>query len=123
MCWQQIAEYELQQVTMETANETETTQSNAAKINTAREWLDINDDDSPESSTDILEIVRRCLKEVKQLKTGCTVKMMTQLTAVAEYVKLRAHLRDHRTPASLRRTDRSPISTPRSTTFEGHRLS
>ena len=90
MCWQQIAEYELQQVTMETANETETTQSNAAEINTAREWLDINDDDSPESSTDILEIIRRCLKEVIQLKTCRTVKMMTQLTAVAEYVKLRA---------------------------------
>jgi hypothetical protein len=86
--WQQIAEYELQQVTTEMANKTETTQSNAAEINTAREWLDINDDDSPESLTDILEIVKRFLKEVKQLKTGCTVKMMTQLTAVAEYVKL-----------------------------------
>ena len=91
MCWQQIAKYELQQMTMEMANETETTQSNATRINTAWEWLDINDDDSPESLTDILEIVRRCLKEVKWLKIGHTFKMMTQLTAIAKYVKLRAH--------------------------------
>lgn len=40
---------------------------------------------------DIIEIVSRCLKEAKKLKSARTIKIMTQLTAVAEYVKLRAH--------------------------------
>ena len=57
----------------------------------ARDWLDINDDDGPDSPKDILEIIRNCLKEIKRLKTGCSIKMMTQLTAVAEYVKLHTH--------------------------------
>jgi hypothetical protein len=34
----------------------------------------------------IEEIVAACLKDIKKLKTPCTIKMVTQLTAVAEYV-------------------------------------
>ena len=49
---------------------------------------DIDDDDSLQSSKDILEIVKTCLKAVKKLKTGHTIKMMTHLVAIAEYVKL-----------------------------------
>ena len=87
MYWQQIAEYELHQE--DEVDETEPV-PNAAEINAAREWLDIDDDDSPQSSKDILEIIKTCLKAVKKLKTGRTIKMMTQLVAITEYVKLRA---------------------------------
>ena len=41
------------------------------------------------SFTSIEEIVAACLKDIKKLKTPCTIKMVTQLTAVAEYMKLR----------------------------------
>ena len=85
MYWQQIAEYEFHQE--DEVDETEPV-PNAAEINAAREWLDINDDDSPQSSKDILEIIKTCLKAVKKLKTGRTIKMMTQLVAITEYVKL-----------------------------------
>ena len=87
MYWQQIAEYELHQE--DEVDETEPV-PNAAEINAAHEWLDIDDDDSPQSSKDILEIIKTCLKAVKKLKTGRTIKMMTQLVAITEYVKLRA---------------------------------
>jgi len=87
MYWQQIAEYELHQE--DEVDEMEPV-PNAAEINAAREWLNIDDDDSPQSSKDILEIIKTCLKAVKKLKTGRTIKMMTQLVAITEYVKLRA---------------------------------
>jgi hypothetical protein len=74
MYWQQIAEYELHQE--DEVDETEPV-PNAAEINAAREWLDIDDDDSPQSSKDILKIIKTCLKAVKKLKTGRTIKMMT----------------------------------------------
>ena len=41
------------------------------------------------SSTSIEEIVAARLKDIKKLKTPRAIKMVTQLTAVAEYVKLR----------------------------------
>jgi hypothetical protein len=91
MYWQQIAEYESHRVTMEDEVDITEPVSNAAEINAAREWLDIDDDDCLQSSKDILGIVKTCLKTVKKLKTGRTIKMMTQLVAIAEYVKLRAH--------------------------------
>jgi hypothetical protein len=40
------------------------------------------------SSTSIEEIVAARLKDIKKLKTPRAIKMVTQLTAVAEYVKL-----------------------------------
>ena len=43
---------------------------------------------SNQSGKDILQIVSRSLKETKWLKSQHTVKVMSQLTAVAEYVKL-----------------------------------
>jgi hypothetical protein len=70
MYWQQIAEYESHRVTMEDEVDITEPVSNAAEINTAREWLDIDDDDCLQSSKDILEIVKTCLKTVKKLKTG-----------------------------------------------------
>jgi hypothetical protein len=88
MYWQQIAEYELHQVMMEDEVDATEPVFNAAEIIAAREWLNIDDDDYLQSSKDILEIVKTCLKAVKKLKTGRTIKMMTQLVAIAEYVKL-----------------------------------
>ena len=73
----------------EEVEHSEKVQVNTAEVNAARDWLDIDDDDGPDPSKDLLEIIRNCLKEVKRLKTGRSIKMMTQLTAVAEYVKLR----------------------------------
>ncbi|KZP09639.1 hypothetical protein FIBSPDRAFT_900319 [Athelia psychrophila] len=59
-----------------------------------QEWLDIDDtDEPPQSPKDILEIIKTCFKTYKNMKSGCTIKMFTQLTAVAEYVKLRDHYR------------------------------
>ena len=37
---------------------------------------------------DVMDIVSRCFKEAKKLKSAHTMKIMTQLTTVAEYVKL-----------------------------------
>jgi hypothetical protein len=61
---------------------------NAAEINAAHEWHNIDDDDSLQSSKNILDIIKTCLEAVKKLKTGHTIKMMTQLVAITEYVKL-----------------------------------
>ncbi|KAF8469898.1 hypothetical protein JB92DRAFT_2838459 [Gautieria morchelliformis] len=60
----------------------------------AHEWLKIDYEDVP-TPTDIITIVKRCLQDVKKLKCGRTVKMMTQLTAVSEYVKLRDRYQAH----------------------------
>ena len=75
----------------EEVEHSEKVQVNTAKVNAACNWLDIDDDDGPDPSKDLLEIIRNCLKEVKRLKTGRSIKMMTQLTAVVEYVKLCIH--------------------------------
>ena len=83
MCWEQFAETEANQGSLEP----EEVSNLEADVEAACEWLDI-DDDSPEASKDILEIVKSCLKGMKRLKTGRSIKMMTQLTAIAEYVKL-----------------------------------
>jgi hypothetical protein len=72
----------------------ETTQAVPAAVEAAREWLEIDDEDVLRS-TDIFTIVKRCLKDAKKLKCGRTVKMMTQLTAVSEYVKLRDRYQAH----------------------------
>ena len=53
-----------------------------------------NEDDIEQlhqSGKDILQIVSQSLKEAKWLKLQCTVKVMVQLTAVSEYIKLRQH--------------------------------
>ena len=85
MCWEQFAETEANQGSLEP----EEVSNLEADVEAAcDEWLDIDDDDNPEASKDILKIVKSCLKGMKRLKTGCSTKMMTQLTAITEYVKL-----------------------------------
>ncbi|KAF7984095.1 hypothetical protein HWV62_16696 [Athelia sp. TMB] len=54
------------------------------------DWFDLDDMyEVPQSLKDILEIIKICLQNFRKMKSGRTVKMLTQLTAVAEYVKLR----------------------------------
>ncbi|KAF8521999.1 hypothetical protein JB92DRAFT_3094311 [Gautieria morchelliformis] len=74
--------------------DSETIQMDPAEVEAAREWLEIDDEDVP-TPTDIITIVKRCLQDVKKLKCGRTVKMMTQLTAVSEYAKLRDRYQAH----------------------------
>jgi len=93
MCREQFAETEANQDSLEP----EEVSDLEADVEAAHEWLDIEDDDSPEASKDILEIVKSCLKGMKRLKMGRSIKMMTQLTAIAEYVKLRTRFRAHST--------------------------
>jgi hypothetical protein len=56
---------------------------------------------TPEESEDnhepgnILEIIRSCLKEIKKHNTRHAIKMISQLTAVSEYIKLRARYQKH----------------------------
>lgn len=54
------------------------------------EWLHIDDEEiDDESQPDILELVDKCLKQAKALKSTRMVNMIMQLTAVAQFVKLR----------------------------------
>jgi hypothetical protein len=65
------------------------------EVTAAREWLDDGEDDSPEGPRDILDIIKVCLKDVKKLKTTHSINVVTQLTAVAEYVKLQDKYQNH----------------------------
>ena len=85
----QTAESSANHIMMESTtdhSDPETTPEVPAAVDAACEWLEI-DEDTP-GPADIFTIIRRCLIDVKKLKCGCTVKMMTQLIAVSEYVKL-----------------------------------
>ena len=57
----------------------------------------LNEDDVDESPSqkDILAIVSQCLKNAQKLQSWCTIKILTQLTPVSEYVKLRASYLTH----------------------------
>jgi hypothetical protein len=57
----------------------------SVEIDTAREWFDLEDSDSPKSITDI---AKTCLKDYKKIYSAHTVKAVMHLTAVLEYVKL-----------------------------------
>jgi hypothetical protein len=74
--------------------DSETIAAELLEVEAAWEWLEIGDEDVPRP-IDIFLIVKRCLKDMKKLKCGRTVKMMTQLTVVSEYVKLRDCYRAH----------------------------
>ena len=89
MCQLQIAEIE---VSKDETKDLEHIQVVTPEVEAACMWLDIRDDDGPEALKDIFEIIRKCLGEARKLKTGHTVKIMTQLTAVTEYIKLCAQI-------------------------------
>ena len=67
--------------------------------NPEAEWLLIDDDEAEINpgpcKNDISKIITNCLKEVKKLKSTHTVKILTQLTAVSEYVKLQDIYKAH----------------------------
>ena len=90
MCWEQFAKTKANRASMEQPEEVADSegpgQINTAEVEAAREWLDI--DDGPEASKNILKIVKSCLKGMKRPKTGCSIKLLTQLTAITEYAKL-----------------------------------
>ena len=52
------------------------------------EMLNEADGDNIPGNKDIHKIISQCLKDAKKLQSGHTVKILTQLTAVSEYVKL-----------------------------------
>ena len=54
------------------------------------EMLNEADGDNTLGNKDIHKIISQCLKDAKKLQSGCTVKILTQLTAASEYVKLQA---------------------------------
>ena len=54
--------------------------------------LEPNDHDE---APDIFEIVKACLQDVKKLKSACSLKVVTQLTAVLEYARLRDQYQCH----------------------------
>jgi hypothetical protein len=58
----------------------------------AREFFEAEEYEQPRT---IKQIVAACLKDVKKLRTVRSIKMVTQLTAVTEYVKLRERYREH----------------------------
>jgi hypothetical protein len=71
MCWEQFSETNANQVLMEQPEEVSDSESVDTNVKAACEWLDIDDDDT---SKDILEIVKSCLKGMKRLKTGCSIR-------------------------------------------------
>ena len=69
----------------------ETSTSESPEIAHAHEWLDDDDDESEQ--VNILDIVKSCLKDVKKLAAPRAVKMLVELTAVMQYVKLHERYR------------------------------
>jgi hypothetical protein len=71
----------------------------ANDVDSVHDLLNLDEDEIP--SEGILQVVAACLKDVKKLKTTHSIKMVTQLTAVTEYVKLcekYRHLGRHKRP-------------------------
>jgi hypothetical protein len=58
-----------------------------------REWLDVDEDGSESHS--IFQIVESCLKDIRKLKMppSRSIGMITKLTAVTQYVKIRERFR------------------------------
>jgi hypothetical protein len=94
--WLQLAEWEADhhvEADLYNLADSEAPEDNLPEIEAARE-LFVNDGTEgseldSNSSASIEEIVAACLKDIKKLKTPHSIKMVTQLTAVAEYVKVR----------------------------------
>ena len=96
MHWVQIAETDIQQLAVELPKKTADSEVpcvDGPAIAAAREWLDVREEDH--DVADIMQIVKMCLKDAKKLKTVHFIKMVTQLTAVMEYVKLRESFQNH----------------------------
>ncbi|KIM77701.1 hypothetical protein PILCRDRAFT_91002 [Piloderma croceum F 1598] len=55
---------------------------------THSEMLDKDNGDESPGQKDIFKIISQCLKDAQKLRSGCTIKILMQFTAVSEYVKL-----------------------------------
>ncbi|KAG0707298.1 hypothetical protein DFH29DRAFT_995100 [Suillus ampliporus] len=66
----------------------------SAEIESAHEWLDVNDEENVEPHNTLL-LVDACLKEAKKLRAPRLIKVITQLSAIAQYVKLRDRYLQH----------------------------
>lgn len=53
------------------------------------------DEDEEETVADIMKVIASGLQQVKKLCTRCSLKLLTHLTAVSQYVKLREKHRKH----------------------------
>ena len=85
-CWAQIAEREAEQLTDEYLEEVADSEHQAQICNDdSGRWIYAEENKIP---TDVFDMVNVCLKEVKKLRTANSIKMVTQLIAFAEYVKL-----------------------------------
>ena len=91
--WPQIHDDETADDEEDTVNDENLTEQSSGNVEQSPgvQYLLIDHGRPVQSQKDIIKIVSRCLKEAKKLKSACTVKIITQLTAVTEYVKLCAH--------------------------------
>src|SRR6266851_1224120 len=53
-------------------------------------------EDNSDEPRDIMKIIKSCLKDAKKCKTRRAVKIITQLVAVSEYIKLCARYKKHK---------------------------
>ena len=65
--------------------DSETPANDVSKVDAVHDLLNPDDDEIPGG---ILQIVAKCLKDVRKLKTTCSIKIVTQLVTVTKYVKL-----------------------------------
>ena len=94
--WPQILDDKTADEEEDTVNDKHSTEQSSGNVDQSPrvQYLLIDNKDHSwpvQSQKDIIEIVSRCLKEAKKLKSAHTVKIMTQLTTDAEYVKLHAY--------------------------------
>ncbi|SRR6266851_3831683 len=52
--------------------------------------------DNSDEPRDIMKIIKSCLKDAKKCKTRRAVKIITQLVAMSEYIKLRTRYKKHK---------------------------
>ena len=95
MHWVQIAETNVQ-LAVELPNkitDSDVWHIDGPAIVATYEWLNVGEEDH--DVADIIQIMKMCLKDVKKLKTVYSIKMVTQLTTIMEYVKLQENFRNH----------------------------
>jgi len=96
MYWVQIAEMDTNQLAAEQPDEiasSEVPHADVPDITATRKWLDVEEEDHDVS--DITQILKACLADVKKLRTVHSIKIIIKLTAIMEYVKLRESFRKH----------------------------
>ena len=95
--WEQFAKWEAEQLATTMPNEA--TDSKGApddvpEVSATCDWLEENGTSNLRAK-DILGIIKACLKDVKKLKATHLIKVFTQLTTMAEYIKLQDKYQRH----------------------------